>query len=103
MAGDWTLIVGMLARKDAGGHLEAFQGLSPSLLTTAFESPNAAPAEDLALAARAAGLNAKATDGVEAALAEALAGPGPAPHVVICGSLHFMGDILALSPDTWPS
>jgi dihydrofolate synthase/folylpolyglutamate synthase len=57
----------------------------------------------LAEAARSAGLQAQAMDGVEAALAAALAGPGPAPHVVICGSLHFIGDILALSPDTWPS
>jgi dihydrofolate synthase/folylpolyglutamate synthase len=40
-------------------------------------------------------------DGVEAALRLALEG-GPAPHIVICGSLHFIGDVLALSPETWP-
>jgi dihydrofolate synthase / folylpolyglutamate synthase len=98
-----VLIVGMLGRKDAQGFFEAVAGLAPNILTTGFESPNATPAEDLAAAARAAGLQAKATDGVQAALAEALGGPGSAPHVVICGSLHFIGDILALSPDTWPS
>ena len=42
-------------------------------------------------------------DGVDAALREALGGEGPRPHVMICGSLHFMGDVLALSPDTWPT
>ncbi len=98
-----VLIVGMLGRKDAQGFFDAVAGLAPNVLTTGFESPNATPPENLAAAARAAGLQAKATDGVQAALAEALSGPRPAPHVVICGSLHFIGDILALSPDTWPS
>jgi dihydrofolate synthase/folylpolyglutamate synthase len=97
-----TLIVGMLGRKDAAGFFAAFTDLAPRILTTGFASPNATPAEDLAAAARAAGLDAHRVEGVEAALATALAAPGPAPHVVCCGSLHFIGDILALSPDTWP-
>ena len=37
------------------------------------------------------------------ALERALAGPGPAPHVLICGSLHFVGDVLAMTPETWPN
>jgi dihydrofolate synthase/folylpolyglutamate synthase len=98
-----TLIVGMLGRKDAGGFFEALAAQKPRVFTTSFSSPNATPAEDLAAAARAAGLEARAADGVEAALAEALAEDGTAPHVVICGSLHFIGDVLALSPDTWPA
>jgi dihydrofolate synthase/folylpolyglutamate synthase len=98
-----VLICGMLGRKDARGFFQAFAELSPNVFVTGFESPNATPAEDLALAARAAGLAATAADRVQAALAEALSSDGPAPHVVICGSLHFIGDILALSPDTWPS
>ena len=98
-----VLIVGMLGRKDARGFFDAFFDLSPPVFATGFDSANATPAEDLAAAAQAAGLHAKATGGVPAALAEALSGPRPAPHVIICGSLHFIGDILALSPDTWPS
>jgi dihydrofolate synthase/folylpolyglutamate synthase len=39
---------------------------------------------------------------VEAAVEQILATP-PAPHIVICGSLHFVGDILAMSPETWPT
>jgi dihydrofolate synthase/folylpolyglutamate synthase len=93
----------MLGRKDANGFFTAIAELAPTVLTTGFSSPNATPAEDLATAARARGLRATVADGAEAALSHALAAPGPAPHVVICGSLHFIGDILALSPDTWPS
>ena len=98
-----TLIVGMLGRKDAKGFFEAFAELAPRTLVTSFHSDSATPAEDLALAARAAGLEAEVADGVEAALAAALVAPGPAPHVVICGSLHFIGDVLAASPETWPA
>jgi dihydrofolate synthase/folylpolyglutamate synthase len=72
------------------------------VFTTSFESDNATPAEVLAEAASAAGLDAQAVDGVDAALDLALAERGP-PHVVICGSLHFIGDVLARSPETWPT
>ena len=98
-----TLIVGMLGRKDASGFFAHFAGLSPRVFTTGFESPNATPAEDLAAAATGAGLQATAVEGVEAALDQALDGSGPAPHVIICGSLHFVGDILAMAPETWPT
>jgi dihydrofolate synthase/folylpolyglutamate synthase len=98
-----VLIVGMLGRKDASGFFPHFAPLAPRVFTTGFESPNATPPEDLADAARGAGLVAAAADGVEAALAQALAAPGPPPHVIICGSLHFVGDVLAMSPETWPS
>jgi dihydrofolate synthase/folylpolyglutamate synthase len=98
-----TLIVGMLGRKDASGFFAHFAGLNPRVFTTGFESPNATPPEDLAAAARGAGLVADAMNGVTAALEQALAEPGPAPHVLICGSLHFVGDVLAMTPETWPS
>jgi dihydrofolate synthase/folylpolyglutamate synthase len=98
-----VLIVGMLGRKDAAGFFPSFAPLAPRVFTTAFESPNATPPEDLAAAARAAGLAGEAVDGVIAGLQRALAEPGPAPHVVICGSLHFVGDVLAMSPETWPT
>jgi dihydrofolate synthase/folylpolyglutamate synthase len=98
-----ALIVGMLGRKDASGFFSHFAPLAPRVFTTAFESPNATPPDDLAAAARGAGLQAESADGVEAALAQALALPGPPPHAIICGSLHFVGDVLAMSPDTWPT
>jgi dihydrofolate synthase/folylpolyglutamate synthase len=98
-----TLIVGMLGRKDASAFFPHFAPLGARVFTTGFESPNATPASDLEAAAAAAGLEATAMDGVEAALEAALAGSGPAPHVVICGSLHFVGDVLAMTPETWPT
>ncbi len=98
-----VLIVGMLGRKDASGFFAAFTDLAPRVFATAFASPSATPAEALVAAARSQGLEALAAEGVEDALAQALQSTGPTPHVVICGSLHFIGDVLALSPDTWPT
>jgi dihydrofolate synthase/folylpolyglutamate synthase len=97
-----ALIVGMLGRKDASGFFEAFSDLAPRVFATGFQSPSATPAETLVAAARSQGLDAEVADGVEDALARALRSAGP-PHVVICGSLHFIGDVLALSPETWPT
>ncbi|MEO8811535.1 MAG: folylpolyglutamate synthase/dihydrofolate synthase family protein [Caulobacteraceae bacterium] len=98
-----AMIVGMLGRKDARGFFEAFRDLPARVLTTGFHSPNATAPEALAEAARAAGLDARPTDGVEHALGIALSEDGPPPHVLICGSLHFIGDVLAMSPETWPA
>jgi dihydrofolate synthase/folylpolyglutamate synthase len=98
-----TLIVGMLGRKDAAGFFAPFAALNPHVFTTAFHSPGATPADELATAARSVGLEAEAVDGVQIALERALAVEGSAPHVLICGSLHFVGDVLALSPETWPT
>ncbi len=98
-----ALIVGMLGRKDAASFFPYFKDLAPRVFTTAFESTNATPPDVLAEAARGAGLEAAVADGVQAALTQALAAPGPPPHVIICGSLHFVGDVLALTPETWPT
>jgi len=99
-----VLIVGMLGRKDATGFLEAFTGLAPRIFATAFDSGNSTPARTLAKTARDLGLDATGTNGgVAAAMARALRVVGPPPHVVICGSLRFVGDVLVLSPETWPT
>jgi len=98
-----AMIVGMFARKDAQGFFEPFAGLEPRVFTAGFDSPNAAPPEALAAAAREAGLAAESTGGIEAAVERALALPGPAPHVLICGGLHFAGEVLAMSEETWPN
>jgi dihydrofolate synthase/folylpolyglutamate synthase len=98
-----VLVVGMLGRKDASGFFRHFKALAPRVFTTGFSSPNATAPESLAAAAAAAGLETAIADGVEDGVARALAAPGPAPHVIICGSLHFVGDVLAMSPQTWPA
>jgi dihydrofolate synthase/folylpolyglutamate synthase len=98
-----ALVVGMFARKDARGFFLPFAEMRPKLFVTTFDSPNAAAAEELAQAAAAAGLRAEQVPNVEQAVRAALAAPGAAPHVLVCGGLHFAGEVLAMSPETWPT
>lgn len=98
-----VLVSAMYARKDAQGFFAPFADLAPQVFATTFDSPNASPADELAAAARAAGLRAEACADVTEAVRAALELPGPAPHVLICGGLHFAGEVLALSPETWPN
>lgn len=98
-----ALILGLLATKDADGVLNALASLAPfQLVLTGFEGASADP-NALAERARALGLHATAAPRVGEALASVLAGEGPPPHVLICGSLHLAGEVLALSPETWPT
>ena len=98
-----TLIVAMYGRKDAVGFFAPFAELGPRVLTTSFHAPNAASAAEIAQAARTAGLAAAEGSDVTQAVRLALSAPGPAPRVLICGGLHFAGEVLALSPETWPT
>jgi dihydrofolate synthase/folylpolyglutamate synthase len=98
-----ALVVAMYDRKDAQGFFAPFANLKPQVVTTTFDSPNAAGADALAQAAQAAGLAASAAPDVTAAVRAVLAGEGPAPHVLICGGLHFAGEVLGMSPETWPT
>ncbi|QUD87073.1 bifunctional folylpolyglutamate synthase/dihydrofolate synthase [Phenylobacterium montanum] len=98
-----TLIVGMFARKDARGFFEPFASLKPAVFVTTFDSPNAASREELAEAAAQVGLEPHVAADIPAALDRALRVDGPAPHVILCGGLHFAGEALAMSEETWPS
>ncbi len=98
-----VLVAGMFARKDAEGFFRPFAEMRPRVICTSFDSPIAATAEDLAAAASAVGLEAETSANVEDAVARALETDGPAPHVLVCGGLHFAGEVLALSPETWPT
>ncbi|WP_300579113.1 folylpolyglutamate synthase/dihydrofolate synthase family protein [Phenylobacterium sp.] len=97
-----VLVSAMFARKDAQGFFAPFADLAPRVVATSFDSPNAAPAEEIAAAARAVGLAAQTAPDVTAALAAALSFEGPPPHVLVCGGLHFAGEVLAMDPETWP-
>ena len=97
----WTFIVGLLGRKDAAGFFEAMSGLRPRVIAVPFSSPNASAPEALARAAARAGLDASTAGDVTAALYDAV--ESKRSHVLICGSLHFVGDVLAMSPETWPT
>jgi dihydrofolate synthase/folylpolyglutamate synthase len=98
-----TLVTAMFARKDAAGFFRPFAEMHPKVFATTFDAPNAAPAEDIAAAAREVGLTVETVSDVEAGVRRALEGPDPAPHILICGGLHFAGEVLAMTPETWPT
>ncbi|RAK61733.1 bifunctional folylpolyglutamate synthase/dihydrofolate synthase [Phenylobacterium hankyongense] len=98
-----VLVTGMFARKDAVGFFRPFAEMHPKVFATTFESGNAASPEELAAAATQAGLKAETVADVSDGVRRALAVEGPAPHVLICGGLHFAGEVLAMSPETWPT
>jgi dihydrofolate synthase/folylpolyglutamate synthase len=90
------LIVGMLNTKDAGGflaplapHAEALAGV------TIPGEQNALPAEAIAAAARSVGMTAATAPSVADALREFSLQPAPPRRILICGSLHFAGTVLA--------
>jgi dihydrofolate synthase/folylpolyglutamate synthase len=97
-----VLVVGMFARKDAEGFFRPFAEMHPRVYATTFDSPNAAPPQDIAAAASAAGLEVEIVSDVGDGVRKALDAEGPAPHLLICGGLHFAGEVLAMSPETWP-
>ena len=95
-----ALIVGMLGNKDAGGFFAALRDLDAAVFTVPFDGACAEP-EALAAVARGHGLGAQAVGDVGTALAQALRlGAG---RVAICGSLYLAGEVLAASPETWPT
>jgi dihydrofolate synthase / folylpolyglutamate synthase len=97
---DWhdrplDLIVGMLKTKDAGGFLRPLAPHTRMLYAVTIpgeENPH--PAAEIVKSARLVGLSAHEAETVEAALRELVQQPGPA-RVLICGSLHFAGVVLA--------
>ena len=98
-----TLIAGMLGAKDAAGFFSAYAGLRPRVLTVGFRAEAAADPRSLADMARMVGLDAEVGGDLDTALDTALAAEGPAPRVLIAGSLYLAGEVLARSPETWPS
>ena len=98
-----TLVTGMFARKDAEGFFRPFAEMRPRVICTSFDSPIAAPAEELVEAGIRAGLAPETAANVTDAVARALEADGAAPHVLICGGLHFAGEVLAMSRETWPT
>ncbi len=97
-----ALVVGILGNKDAAGMFAALAHLRPRVFTVPSPSDAGASPEDLAAAARSAGLEAEPCASLMTGFEHALAAEGAAPHVVICGSLYLAGDVLAASPETWP-
>jgi dihydrofolate synthase/folylpolyglutamate synthase len=94
------VICGLLDNKDSGAFFQAFEGLEVRITCVPFSADTATAPEVLAEAAKDKGLMATtATSPLEAMHAL----PSGRVRVLICGSLYLVGDILALSPDTWPT
>ncbi|MCA3556554.1 MAG: bifunctional folylpolyglutamate synthase/dihydrofolate synthase [Aestuariivirga sp.] len=90
-----VMIWGMLNTKDAGSFIGCFAGIASRVIAIAIPGEeNAVPAEKLAEAARAQGLQAETAPGLEAALGQA-SSTVPAPRILICGSLYLAGHVLA--------
>lgn len=98
-----TLILGLLANKDASGVLQALEPIISRLIITGFEAEAAAEPEALAALAHALGLPAETAPDVTSAVQLALTPEDPPPRVAIAGSLYLAGEVLALSEATWPS
>lgn len=98
-----AIICGLLANKDADGFFAAFRDLRPRILAVPFEAEAASPPQRLVEAAGRTGLKAELAESALAALEAVLAGDGPPPHIVICGSLYLAGEVLAASESTWPT
>jgi dihydrofolate synthase/folylpolyglutamate synthase len=97
-----VFVLGLLARKDIAGIFSALSQTRSRLITVGFQSDLAAAPQALAAQAQALGLPAEACPDVAAGVRLALSGEGPAPHVLICGSLYLAGEVLSLSPETLP-
>jgi dihydrofolate synthase/folylpolyglutamate synthase len=90
-----VLVVGMLSTKDHAGFLRNFTGLVRRVFGVPIHQDKAVPVEEIAAAARAAGMPADASQSIEDALAAiSLLGFDPPPRILITGSLYLAGEVL---------
>ncbi|MBW8880440.1 MAG: bifunctional folylpolyglutamate synthase/dihydrofolate synthase [Asticcacaulis sp.] len=94
------IVCGLINTKDAGEFFAAFKGLDADFACVGFPSDAVIPPAELAQSARAAGLDAHVAESPLSAIAGL---PRTPCRVLICGSLYLAGDVLALSPETWPT
>jgi dihydrofolate synthase / folylpolyglutamate synthase len=93
-----ALVAGMLATKDSEGFLACFSGLARELFAVPVPGETSRKPEEIAAAARQAGLKASAASSIEDALKKIAALPWEAPpRVLITGSLYLAGEVLALN------
>ena len=89
------LIVGMMNTKDAAGFLAPLAyGVTELAGVTIPGEQNPLAAEAIAATARSVGMTANEAASTDAALRDFVSRPGPA-RVLICGSQHFAGTVLA--------
>jgi len=89
------LIAGIQANKDAQGFFKAFDGIAAAVIAVRADHHGAAKSDDVASAAIAAGLPARACGSVEEAVLFAAGSNREPPRILVCGSLFLAGEILA--------
>jgi dihydrofolate synthase/folylpolyglutamate synthase len=91
------LISGMINTKDQTGYFRAFKGLARHVYTVPVgNSESGVPNDELALRAAEAGLSAEPVSAVANALMLLRdSWDGPAPRILIGGSLYFAGEVLS--------
>lgn len=91
------LISGMINTKDQTGYFNAFKGLARHVYTVPVSTSDAGvPNDELALRAEEAGLSAEPVSSVASTLMLLRdTWDGPAPRILIGGSLYFAGAVLA--------
>lgn len=90
------LVVGMLNTKDAAGFLAPLAVHARSLKAVTIPGEqNPLPASEIVAAAGSVGLTAHESPSVAAAIGAILAAESNPARVLICGSLHFAGTVLA--------
>jgi dihydrofolate synthase/folylpolyglutamate synthase len=93
-----VLVVGMLSTKDHGGFLRNFTGLVRRVFAVPIHQDKGVPVEEIAAAARAAGMPADACPSIEEALTTAARLDfDPPPRILITGSLYLAGEVLAVN------
>jgi dihydrofolate synthase/folylpolyglutamate synthase len=91
-----VLVVGMLSTKDHAGFLRNFTGLVRRVFAVPIHQDKGVPIDEIAAAARDAGMPADASASIEEALAAvAQLGFDPPPRILITGSLYLAGEVLA--------
>jgi dihydrofolate synthase / folylpolyglutamate synthase len=95
----FLMIAGMLSTKDSDGFLMNFAGLVREVHAVPVPgNPSSRTPEEVAAAARLAGLVAHVHQSLPAALAAIAAEPpAPPPRLLITGSLYLAGEVLALN------
>jgi dihydrofolate synthase / folylpolyglutamate synthase len=89
------LVVGMLNTKDASGFLAPLAPHARTLYAVTIpgeENPH--PAAEIVKSAHSVGIAAHESASIDAAIRDLVQQPGPA-RILICGSLHFAGIVLA--------
>jgi dihydrofolate synthase / folylpolyglutamate synthase len=91
------LVTAMLKNKDASGYLDHFRGLVRKILCVPIPGDDgAADPRDLVGVARALGFESQTAGIIADALSSARSHAGGPARVLVCGSLHLAGHLLAL-------